>query len=196
MTVLRTFIAIELDEPLRYALRAVRDRLEPDLPPRSVRWVDPVNTHLTLKFLGDTPSDKVDAIHQALVDAVAGFAPFTFTAAGLGCFPNIRRPNVIWIGVEEPGGTLARLQVAVEAAVAPLGWHPEKKPFHPHLTLARVRRNVGGSERRAIGEVVARSDLGELGTVSVSGIALIRSDLRPTGPVYTQLAWVTLVEER
>ena len=186
--VLRTFIAIELDKAMREALAAVQDELRKAVPPGSVRWVRPEGIHLTLKFLGDTPVARLEEIKRALAAAAAEVAPFSFTVEGLGCFPNPRRPRVIWVGVEEPTGALEALWRAVEAHVAPLGWPTEERGFHPHLTLGRVQRRVTSADRRAIGELVERSDVGRLGNIAVSAVSFIRSELKPTGAVYTTLA--------
>jgi 2'-5' RNA ligase len=187
MSTYRTFIAVELDDELRDNLGRLQDRLRGQLAPRSVRWVRPGGIHLTLKFLGDTPIAKLDAIQAAVARAAATVGPFSFTVGGLGCFPNTRRPRVVWVGLQEPSGTLARLWDAVEAHVAPLGFPTEKRPFRPHLTLGRVQRRASKSEVREIGQVVAASDIGTIDQMAVEVLSFIKSDLRPSGAVYTTL---------
>ena len=110
MTALRTFIAIELDEGLCDHLAQLQDRLSRQLSPNSVRWVRPGGIQLTLKFLGDTRPEQADAVKAALDRAVSAISPFTISVGGLGCFPNSRRPRVIWVGLYEPTGTLASLR--------------------------------------------------------------------------------------
>jgi 2'-5' RNA ligase len=187
MTTLRTFIAIELDEQCKSSLSRLRQRLGEQMPPRSLRWVPPEGIHLTLKFLGDTPLEKVDAVKLALAQAAAQVAPFTFVVGGLGCFPNSRQPRVVWVGLQEPTGALAGLQKAVEDRVAPLGFPTEKRPFSPHLTLGRVQRYASRSEVRQIGEVAEASTVGTIAEVAVTAVFYIKSDLRPSGAVYTAL---------
>lgn len=187
MTTLRTFIAVELDEELLGNLMRVQDRLRGQVAPRSVRWVRPEGIHLTLKFLGDTLPDQVEAVKLALDRAASDVTPFTFTVGGLGCFPNTHRPRVLWIGLHEPAGTLSRLRDAVESHVAPLGFPTENRPFHPHLTLGRVQRRASKSEVREVGEVVASSAVGTLDEMRVTRVSYIKSDLRPSGAVYTTL---------
>jgi 2'-5' RNA ligase len=187
VTMLRTFIAIELDEELRDNLGRLQGQLHERMPPRSVRWVRPTGIHLTLKFLGDTPVEQVDRVKTALEEASAQVSPFRFTVEGLGCFPSARRPRVVWVGLGEPTGTLLRLRDAVEKHVAPLGFPTERQSFHPHLTLGRVQRRASKSEVRQIGEAVVASDVGMIGAMSVSALSYIKSDLRPTGAVYTSL---------
>jgi 2'-5' RNA ligase len=184
---LRTFIAIELDEELRDNLSRLQGRMRQQLSPHAVRWVRPEGVHLTLKFLGDTTPQQVEQVKEALDRAAASARPFRFTVGGVGCFPNTRRPRVIWVGVHEPAGTLARLRDAIEAQVAPLGFPTEKRRFHPHLTLGRVHRRASKSEVREVGEMVATSAVGDLDEMDVTAVAYIRSDLRPSGAVYTAL---------
>jgi 2'-5' RNA ligase len=193
MQTLRTFIAVRLDAELEENLRRVQDRLGDQVAPRTVRWVRPEGIHLTLKFLGDTPLGKVEEVKAALLRAVTESAPFTFTVAGLGCFPSSRRPRVIWVGLDEPTGALLRLRDAVEAQVAPLGFPTERRPFNPHLTLGRVNRRASKSEVREIGEVVAASMVGHIDEMAVTSLSYIKSDLRPTGAVYTTLLDAELV---
>jgi 2'-5' RNA ligase len=143
--------------------------------------------HLTLKFLGDTPLDKVEEVKVALAQAAAEVRPFTFTMAALGCFPNTRRPRVVWVGLQEVTGALVRLRGVVEAQVAPLGFPTERRPFKPHLTLGRVQRRASKSEVREIGEVVAASVAGIGSEMTVQEVRYIKSDLQPSGAVYTTL---------
>ncbi len=190
--ILRTFIAIELDEPLLIAIGRVQGKLKRQMPPGGVKWVAPDGIHLTLKFLGDTPSGRVPEIVAALERACAGAPPFEFSVEGRGCFPNFRRPRVIWVAVREKGQALARLQAAVERQVAPLGWPTEERGFSPHLTLGRVNRNAGPDMEAAVGAAVEKLVVEEIGTQQVAAVHLIKSDLRPTGAVYSTLATVAL----
>ena len=187
MDVIRAFIAIPLPDTLLDELATIQRRLEGRILPCSVRWVRAEGIHLTLKFLGDTPTDKVPQIKQALA-AVARNAPAcTFTVGELGCFPNPRRPRVVWVGVQEPTGRLAVLQDAIEEVMAPFGYKPEGRGFKPHLTLGRVGRKARRDEAARVGEVVASTDVGQLAEVVADRFELIRSVLKPTGAEYTAL---------
>ena len=186
-TTIRAFVAVPLPSSLLEALRRIQRRLDGQIPHRSVRWVQPEGIHLTLKFLGDVPSDQLPQIEQAL-GAVARYAPgCTFTAGELGCFPNPRRPRVVWVGVQEPTGRLAALQDAIEEALAPLGYPPEGRGFSPHLTLGRVGRKTPRTTAAQVGETVAGTEVGELARVDATQFDLIRSVLKPTGAEYTTL---------
>lgn len=187
MPTLRTFVAIELDERLKDGLRDLQDELCGQMSPRCVRWVRPAGIHLTLKFLGDTPAEQVEEVKAALAGAVTGVGPFPVMVGGLGCFPNTRRPRVVWVGLDEPTGALKRLRDAVEAHVAPLGFPTETRPFSPHLTLGRVQRHASKSEAREVGQVVEASQVGTVGRLDVTAVSYIKSDLRPSGAVYTTL---------
>jgi len=194
MEQLRCFVAIELEEAIHQEIRRTQTLLKSDPAGRHGRWVRPDGIHLTLKFLGDVPADQIDTIAQAIRDATAGVAPFRVSFGGLGCFPNTRFPRVIWIGVEDPEGTLLRLQQAVETNLSALGYPPERRAFHPHLTLARTRR-VSKGEQAALGKLVERTQVDRLGDLLVTEISLMRSELRPSGAVYTQLAAAPLRAE-
>jgi RNA 2',3'-cyclic 3'-phosphodiesterase len=189
---LRTFIAIELDDELCTNLGRIQDRLRSRISPGSVRWVGLEGIHLTLKFLGDTTEAQAEQVKAALARAAAAVEHFSFSVGSLGCFPNTRQPRVVWVGVQESTGALARLHRAVEAEVSPLGFPTERRGFSPHLTLGRVGQRATKSEVREVGEVVEASKLGIVDTMDVTHVAYIKSDLRPNGAVYTTLANVVL----
>ena len=186
MDTVRAFIAIELTPTILNALGDLQDRLKQDVPPKVVRWVRPQGIHLTLKFLGDVPGAQIAAVAEALQEACVPHAPFSFSIGGMGCFPNPRRPRVVWVGVDEPSGALARLQRDVERAIGPLGFPPEQRRFSPHLTLGRVK----GGDRDAVaslGEYVSRAKV-RVGEMQAEAVHLMRSELLPGGAVYTELA--------
>lgn len=187
MQTLRTFVAIELDGSLRATLRQVQDRLAGQLAARIVRWVNVEGIHLTLKFLGDTPVDKVEAIQAGLDRAASGMGAFRLAVRGLGCFPNHHQPRVVWAGVEEPLGLLSSLQKSIEAQVSPLGFPAERRAFSPHLTLGRVHQYASRTQAKSIGDAVAGSAFEALGEMLVTAVACIQSDLTPRGAVYTRL---------
>jgi len=204
MEKIRTFIAIELNESIKDGLTELQERLKGKVPRGSVRWVKPEGVHLTLKFLGDVPADQIGEITRALQKSCQGFAPFSLSCGGLGCFPNLKRPRVVWVGLQEEcgsarggfgirrTGTLAQLQKAIEENVAPLGYPTEKRKFSPHLTLGRLQRRVSSGDRRRLGELIGALEIGTLGQMEVRSVNLMRSDLRPSGAVYTRLTEVEL----
>jgi len=186
----RTFIAIELTPAILKRIGDLQARLKEDVPHGLVRWTRPGGIHLTLKFLGEVPVTQVDAIAEAMREACTPYASFSFAVGGLGCFPNPRRPRVIWVGVDEASGVLARLQRDVERAIKPLGYPPERRGFSPHLTLGRVK----GRDRdalQALGTYVSRAQV-RVGEMRATSVSLMRSDLLPGGAVYTELATAPL----
>lgn len=190
MSTIRAFIAIELTAPILERLGDLQSRMQQDLPPGLLRWVRPEGIHLTLVFLGEIPVEQVDRIAEALGEACAAYAPFTVSIAGIGCFPNTRRPRVVWVGVEEQSGALACLQRDVEGALELLGFPPEGRRFSPHLTLGRVKGG-GRQALEVLGTYVEQARV-RVGEMRVEGVHLIRSDLQPGGAVYTELAVVAL----
>ena len=185
---IRSFIAVKLNEEAHLALRQVQGTLRKKPGGQVGKWINPESIHLTLKFLGDVPATRIAEISEALKQACAGHGPFDLSLEGLGCFPNLRRPRVIWAGVGGDVRTLRRLQQDVEEAMNRLGYAPEERDFSPHLTLARVERNARPGDVEAVGQEVQRTILGEIARLRVEHVYLMRSDLRPAGAVYTELA--------
>lgn len=185
---IRSFVAIELPEGAKDALQGVGRRLRGKVPPDSVRWIKVSGIHLTLKFLGNVAEADLPRIKDRLIQVGQRHAGFTFSFGGVGCFPNTKRPRVVWVGVEEQTGTLLSLQQDVENSLASLGFEPEKRAYHPHLTLGRTQRRVSPRDQRRLGEIIATAGVGELGQVRVASFRLMRSDLRPDGAVYASLA--------
>lgn len=181
----RTFIAIELPENVRLSLMQTMDELKPRLPAGSVRWVRPEGIHLTLNFLGEVPDAKIQALLEGLPGVVAQHTVFPIKIEGFGCFPSKRRPRVLWVGVEDPTSTLIRAQLKISAFLGTLGFPRERRPFHPHLTLGRVRQGKG--DRTDLTEALAAVNIGQLGNIVVERVSLIKSDLTPRGAMYTLL---------
>jgi 2'-5' RNA ligase len=186
--VIRAFIALDIDEALRTALQTRTEDLRGGVPERAVRWVQPESIHLTLKFLGDIHAKMVPDIEAGLEAAAVGIGLFRMQVAELGCFPNDRRPRVIWVGVKEESGALKTLYNALETQMAGLGFERERRKLHPHLTLGRVRRSASRSDVRDVAQALQDGHIGAIGAVDCSHVHLYQSELRPTGAVYSRLA--------
>ena len=191
----RLFIAIELPAAVTTILTIVQNELKSVTPQQTVRWVDPAGIHLTLKFLGEVPVDSQDTLRQALQQAVIGHAPFALNTGRLGCFPNAQKPRVIWLDVERDLQALGALQRSIEQVIAPLGYPTEQRAFSPHLTLGRVRREAQNGAIQQLGKVLSESSSPRPTQWDVISVNLIRSDLNPTGAVYTTIARTPLQSE-
>jgi 2'-5' RNA ligase len=192
---IRTFVAVELEAPLRQALAqvqaALRSRLEQSAGSDiRIQWVKPESIHQTLKFLGDIPEDRVPDVQAVLARVAGGHSRFTVDVEGLGVFPDTRAPRVLWVGLTAHVDALKRLAADIEVALDAIGFAPEAKPFNPHLTLARIKersRDVG----RALSDLAQDT---KLGTLTVTAVSLMKSDLQRSGSVYTRLCAVPLKE--
>jgi 2'-5' RNA ligase len=186
MSLLRAFIAVEIPPEIHQAIEKKTAPIRAALDPSLVRWVPSGNTHLTLKFLGDVSPASVEMLSQMLSLEVSQHQAFELEFGELGAFPNPRRPRVIWIGIQAPAGFEA-LQHGIEAASATLGYPDEKRPFSPHLTIGRVKQNVDSTGIQKIRTALEETQVGSLGSAHVTAIHLFKSDLKPTGAVYTRL---------
>ncbi|MBI4674307.1 MAG: RNA 2',3'-cyclic phosphodiesterase [Chloroflexi bacterium] len=193
MEQLRLFIAIELDDALRGALKRAQKQIEDEcnrvlVAKNGVRWVAPENIHLTLKFLGNAKRAQIPTLQNVLERAAQSTAPFELYARGVGCFPNAHRPNNVWVGLEGDVERAALLTQRIEAECAAVGFAREARGFTPHLTLGRVKRDASNSERAALGAMIKNKPPESYGVIHARAVYLIASDLRPSGPVYTVLA--------
>lgn len=189
MDAIRAFIAIELPETVRQQLDEIARQIQVragDNARRAVRWVPASNMHLTLKFLGEVSSGNVQSLARMLQTEAEKHSGFEMTIGELGAFPNPRRPRVIWVGSEAPG-ELTLLQKAIEAETRKLGYPAEERPFSPHLTLGRISQNARPDEVSQVARALGEVKVGQIGRVQVDRVHLFRSDLKPSGAVYTSL---------
>jgi 2'-5' RNA ligase len=184
---MRLFIAIELPDEIKREITEVQQQFRAS--GANAAWTRPEGVHLTLKFLGEVPEQKVPEIRTALTEAVAGTGSFRLEIKGAGAFPNAKAPRVVWIGVAGEREKLATLQTAVEQALQGLGFEPEDRKFSPHLTVARVRFLRKKDDWQTwIGAMADRN----LGGFEAGRVSLMKSELHPAGAVYTEIASVRL----
>ena len=183
----RTFIAIELPQEVRAYLKAQQEDLA--RAGGDVKWVRPDDIHLTLVFLGNVPVEEIAAVAAAVREAAASMGPIRLRAGGAGCFPPHGRPRVVWIGIEEPTGALARLQSAVAGATAPFAEKPERREYKAHLTVGRVRGGRGAEE---LNEAVAALADAKGPEFEAAEVVVFESVLAREGPTYMPLARVPL----
>ena len=186
----RLFIAADLPQPIKTALVAAQQQLQSRRLP--MRWSAPDAMHLTLRFLGDTSSDEVPRIEQAMQQALDGRPPIALHLTALGAFPNLHRPSVVWAGVGGGTTALGQIQSNLETKLEAIGIARDARAFHPHLTLGRVRRDAeaGALEqvRAALRQAPALPPL----AWPVERVILFRSELRREGSHYTEIAVVQL----
>jgi 2'-5' RNA ligase len=194
MTTIRSFVAIELSDEARAALTDLQNRLKSIAPAHTVRWTAPESIHLTLHFLGDVAASEVEKISELVQQAASAYPPFSLILRGLGCFPNTRRPRIIWAGVTCQTETLLHLHRALGEKLKAIDFTPDARPFAPHLTLGRVKDGVPPRQLTQLGQVLqeTREQVGQLASLHVAEISLMQSELKPAGAVYTRLAAVEL----
>jgi len=194
---IRVFLAVELTGDLRNRLAQVqqdlRRRLSHDLSKRiRISWVQPASIHLTIKFLGDTDESLIEPLRAAMTQAMEGECSMRIPLERLGGFPRLQQPRVVWAGPSErwekgdDAVRLALLHQSVEDRCYSVGFARESRPLSPHLTLARIKEG-----EREVGRLLAQSGVLDhpltIGSLDMTSIVLMRSELRPAGPVYTPL---------
>ena len=186
-TTIRTFIAFELPSSVITLLAKVQE----DLKSMRLRakWLRPENIHLTLKFLGNINPDDIDKIGEAMMDAVDNVAAIDLVAKGVGFFPGVKRPRVIWIGLGGQLQMLSALQHELENNLATVGFKREKRPFKGHLTLGRFRQTVNPNTTSQIMQEYSALIRKEF---TASRLTLFKSDLKPSGAVYSKLRQTVL----
>lgn len=189
---MRVFVAVPLPTNLRDQLAATQRQIDAHIPQGIVRWVRPEQIHITYKFLGDITSTQTDRLIRSTRSACKGHSPFSVEVRGLGCFPNTRRPRVIWVGLQDTNQALADLQRALEGAAAERDFPRDERPFSPHLTLGRLKRRANGVEIRQVGKVVLSSRVGPFEPLPVTELQIIGSNLTPQGPEYRVLRHIAL----
>ena len=171
---MRAFLAVDVSPGARAAIAALHG-----YQPPSLRWVRPENLHLTLRFLGDVEPVVVTALRATLSPAVRDCWPFTYRLRSGGCFPSAKRPRVVWIGVDPVPEEMLHLHRVVETVVGEHGLSSERRVFHPHLTIARVK-----TPDRGVAAFVAELEGRDFGETEVGELALFESRLSPRGATY------------
>jgi 2'-5' RNA ligase len=180
---MRLFIALNLPKKQRARIhRAARALRDEGLP---IRWLDPDNFHVTLKFLGEVRRERIEEVQERIVGVAAATRSFTTELAGFGAFPTIRRPRVIWLGMEA-NAELRCLKQDLEWALGDMGFEAETRAFHPHVTLGRADGAGGAGAFRGLDSIMAGMEFD--GEVKVHTIDLMRSHLSREGASYSVLA--------
>ncbi|MGQ0811270.1 MAG: RNA 2',3'-cyclic phosphodiesterase, partial [Nitrospiraceae bacterium] len=195
--VIRAFLAVELSQELQGELAKLQQELKRRIEPEVKRdarisWVQPASIHLTIKFLGDTDEQLIEALHDAVAQAVGSQLAVSVPLERLGAFPRPQSPRVLWVGSTEEwekGAEAKRLtdiHQTIEQTCEGFSFACETKLFNPHLTLARIKEG-----ERQVGVALAKSGVMDrplvFGSLAVESVVLIKSELRPTGSAYTKL---------
>lgn len=176
---MRLFLAFDVSPEIRGSLEGAVKRLRESRAP--VRWVKHDAIHQTIKFLGDTPEDRLEGLIGKMTSVCGDIVPFPIAVTGLGVFPDARRPRIVWAGVREPSGTLQRLWKQTEETAQTLGWQREKRGFSPHITLGRVKGTINITR---LNEVIGSLEDEHWGEQDVRDLVLYRSHLKPGGAEY------------
>jgi 2'-5' RNA ligase len=184
---IRTFIAIDIPENIISKFRELQESLK--VYDFKIRWVRPENIHLTLKFLGDVEAAKIGEIAETISKIVEGYTPISLKANGIGVFPGIKRPSVLWVGLTGQLESLVRLQKTLDENLKVLGFPGEKRPFKGHLTMGRIKAKI---DVKKFGDALTAFRNFESETFTAGKIVLYKSELKPSGAVYTELASASL----
>ncbi len=153
-----------------------------------IRWVKKENIHITLKFLGETPEEKLASLSRVLKDIVPRYSAFYIERGELGAFPSSASPRVIWLGILDTSGNLSRIAQDIEDGLVVYGWEKERRRFHPHITLGRVK----GGVNRKWWEKMRERELPDFPPIRVEEVILYQSILSPQGASYKPLEKVKL----
>lgn len=187
----RLFVAVELSGKARSAVSGVITRImKSEL--KNLRAVRPETVHLTLKFLGNVPSEQIDGLVEALRLIAGAHAPFTLNLSGAGVFPSPKKARVLWLGIGGDTRALGELHLGIENAVAALGFARDRKPLSPHLTVARLRESASRADRLLVAETLASAPHPDGVEIPVPSIAIMRSTLARSGATHDRLASLPL----
>jgi 2'-5' RNA ligase len=173
-------VALRLPAEVQQIIGELQDRIH--VPGVKVKWVEPENLHLTLKFLGDVPVARLDDVFRAVEAGCSGSRAFEISIEDVGAFPNLRRPRVVWVGLVRGREEVARLAASIEDCLGDAGFPREKRPFKAHATLGRVKDTSPAV--RMLGERAGAERLA-IGGIRVERIEVMKSQLTRRGPVYT-----------
>ncbi len=189
----RTFIALEFNEAVQRHLSEVIREMAAALP--ALRWVNPAGIHLTLAFLGELDDERLGQVIAATEAAARDAQPFTYRLTQPGIFGSPRSPRVLWMGIEDQVGRLNQLQRALNRQLEQRSFETEKRPFSPHLTLARIKAPLTPDEQQTLQRLLADPRLTRPSPpYHVNALAVMKSDLARTGARYSAIKEVPFGE--
>jgi 2'-5' RNA ligase len=180
---IRAFLAIDPPEEIFSEIINIQERLRKAIQ-GDIRWVRPEGIHLTLKFFGYVYESDIANISHVVKNNVAKTKALMLNVRSVGAFPSVTRPRVLWLGIDGDTETLINLQMEIDAGLQDYGFKKEDRPFRPHLTLARIKEYKGLT---GLAETVKKNEDYIAGSFTAGGLTLFKSDLKPTGAIYTKL---------
>jgi RNA 2',3'-cyclic 3'-phosphodiesterase len=187
MEKIRVFVAVELADTIKNEIGRLQDDFKK--VKTDVKWVRPESIHLTLKFFGYIPADQVRIIEKEITGIAENLCYFTVSVTGVGSFPVSGNPRVVWVGINDPDNKILNLQKNIEECFKKLGFAAAEHPYMPHLTIGRVN---GKDNLKGFHALIKEKRGVEFPGMTISDISIIKSDLRPEGPVYTILKKIKL----
>lgn len=182
MESIRTFIAIQMPADIRQKLAEIGEELKKS--GADAKWVAEDNFHITLKFLGNVTAGRMTAVSQVVGSVVERTESFHLVLSGVGAFPRLSRPSVVWVGISDGSDRVASLAEKIDAELGRLGFEREERPFSGHVTIARIRTSKNLERLKEIIEGLREQHVGVFG---VESVAIMKSELRRSGPIYTAI---------
>jgi len=187
----RSFIAIELPQDVKKELYRIEHIMKQG-GHTGIKWVNPEGIHITLKFLGNISTTQITAVNEAIKETTQGFPPFRLEIAGVGAFPDLRQPHVLWVAINGEVDRLSELQQKLGSLLVSCNIPKEARTFVPHLTLARIKDSVLPEERRNIGAFIKPLRINARISFDVQTVSLMRSQLTSKGAIYSCLFMANL----
>jgi 2'-5' RNA ligase len=184
---MRTFVSIEIPDDIKKKISELIEKAKLHLTP--VKWVENKNLHVTLKFVGQVEDEKIMSITDCVKESIKGTKPFTLSFAGMGLFPNAEHPSVLWVGISKGSDKAKDLAEKIECRITKEGYRGEEKDFTAHLTIGRIKEKI---DIDSLSKFVQKNGNVDLGSIKVDHVSVMKSTLRPAGPVYDEIEKITL----
>lgn len=186
---MRAFIAFDLPDRIKSEIQSISQTLRQLNLNKSIKWVEPKNLHVTLKFLGDTEPKKIDSLTEKIKKQLHPITPFRVSFSKIGAFPNQNKPNVIWVDLF-PKDRLSMIYNTIEEICISAGFKADQKPFKTHITIARLKRSTRSAHVQQISKWIRNTPPVPSTEFLITGISIYQSNLTPNGPLYTRLQFI------
>jgi len=184
---MRIFISIELPETIKDNIAGAVNKMRTMLTP--VKWVEKKNLHITLKFLGWVEDEKVKGLEDCVAECVKGFGAFELEFSGMGAFPDLKRPRVIWVGTKDGAESSKELADKIDCEISEKGFREEEREYTPHLTVGRIKERI---DVAPLMDFIAEHERTDFGKFKVDHVSVMKSTLRRTGPIYDEIGRISL----